>query len=158
MTTTIIIFLALSIVNVIGSTFRSLVTIKGNKYVASLANAIYFAFYNIVLIYTTMEFSLITKCLITFATNLIGVFIVKVIEEKSKKDKLWLVKMTCSETMSEKAKSILTANEISYSCYTIQNGNICFDCFCNTQKDTATVLNLAKVIKGKTFATENKLF
>lgn len=158
MTTTIIIFLALSIVNVIGSTFRSLVTIKGNKYVASLANAIYFAFYNIVLIYTTMEFSLVTKCLITFATNLIGVFIVKVIEEKSKKDKLWLVKMTCSETMSEKAKSILTANEISYSCYAIQNGNICFDCFCNTQKDTATVLNLAKVIKGKTFATENKLF
>lgn len=158
MTTTIIIFLALSIVNVIGSTFRSLVTIKGNKYVASLANAIYFAFYNIVLIYTTMEFSLITKCFITFVTNLIGVFIVKVIEEKSKKDKLWLVKMTCSETMSEKAKSILTANEISYSCYTIQNGNICFDCFCNTQKDTATVLNLAKVIKGKTFATENKLF
>lgn len=158
MTTTIIIFLALSIVNVIGSTFRSLVTIKGNKYVASLANALYFAFYNIVLIYTTMEFSLITKCIITFATNLIGVFIVKVIEEKGKREKLWLVKMTCTEKMSEKVKSILVENEISYSCYSIQNGNICFDCFCNTQKDTKVVTDLAKVVKGKTFATENKLY
>ena len=60
--------------------------------------------------------------------------------------------------MSEKVKSILFENGISYSCYSIQNGNFCFDCFFNTQKDTKVVTDLAKVVKGKTFATENKLY
>ena len=73
----ILIFIALSIVNVIFSTARSLLTINGGKWIASIMNASYFAFYNIVLIYTVADFPLWIKCIITFGANLIGVFIVK---------------------------------------------------------------------------------
>ena len=52
----IIIFSLLSLVNVVFATFKSLITIKGGKWAAALANAGYFAFYNIMLIFTVADF------------------------------------------------------------------------------------------------------
>ena len=68
----IIIFTILSLINVIGSTARSLITIKSNKNVAAAVSAAYYAFYNIVLVYTVADFELWIKCVITFGCNLVG--------------------------------------------------------------------------------------
>jgi uncharacterized protein YebE (UPF0316 family) len=84
----LIIFIALSIVNVIFSTIRSITTIKSGKTIASIISGGYFAFYNIMLIYTVADFPMWQKCLITFACNVIGVWVVKLVEEKMRKDKL----------------------------------------------------------------------
>lgn len=94
----LIIFTALSLANVIFSTVRSITTIKCGKLIASLISAGYFSFYNIMIIWTVADFPLWEKCAITFCCNLLGVFIVKLVEEKMKKDKLWIYQVTAKET------------------------------------------------------------
>ena len=62
----IIFFIGLSIINVIFSTIRSIATIKGGKWIASIMNAGYFGYYNIVMFYMVSDdFSLWIKALIT---------------------------------------------------------------------------------------------
>ena len=150
------IFIVLSIINVILNTIKSIVTVNGGKFSAALINAITFFVYTYVIIYTNCELPMLTKAIITGVINFIGVYIVKWIEEKARKDKLWLVKITIPSEDNQKVKNILKENDIPYSYYDIEKYYV-FDCYCNTQKDTLKVLEICKRFNGKSFATENKL-
>ena len=57
--TFLVTFIVLSIINVIFSTIRSITTIKSGKTVASLISGGYFAFYNIMLIWTVADFQML---------------------------------------------------------------------------------------------------
>ena len=152
----LIMFIVLSIVNVILQTVKSICTVKCGKGVASLVNAIAFGLYTVVIVYTNADFPLWEKVLITSIVNLVGVYIVKLIEEKMRKDKLWLVKITIPNEKSEKVFQELEKNNISYSKISLDKYNV-FDCYCNTQVETQIVTNICKANNGKMFASENKL-
>lgn len=152
----LILFSLLTVVNVIFSTIKSIVTIKSGKTVASLISAGYYGYYNVVLIYTVADFPLWQKVVVTFLANLIGVWLVKWGEEKVKKDRLWLVKITIPVNYSNIIKKELNNNNISFTYYDI-NKYFVFDCFCENQKDTKIVSMLCKKYQGKIFATENKI-
>lgn len=152
----LILFSFLTIINVVFSTIKSIVTIKSGKTVAALISAGYYGYYNIVLIYTVADFPLWQKVVVTFLANLIGVWIVKWGEEKARKDKLWLVKITIPVNYSDIIKKELNNNNISFTYYDI-NKYFVFDCFCENQKDTKIVSTLCKKYQGKIFATENKI-
>ena len=156
MTKLLLTFIILNIVNVILQTVKSLCTVKCGKVVASVVNAVAYGLYTIVIIYTVCDLPLATKALVVALCNLIGVFVVKLIEEKSRKDKLWLVKITIPNRNSEKAFQELEKNNISYSKISLDKYDV-FDCYCNTQIETQIVINICKVNNGKMFATENKL-
>lgn len=152
----LILFSFLTIINVVFSTIKSIVTIKSGKTVAALISAGYYGYYNIVLIYTVADFPLWQKVVVTFLANLIGVWIVKWGEEKARKDKLWLVKITIPVNYSNIIKKELNNNNISFTYYDI-NKYFVFDCFCENQKDTKIVSMLCKKYQGKIFAAENKI-
>lgn len=157
---TIIIFIILSILNVIGSTIRSLLTINSNKYVASLSSALYFAFYTIVIVYMVADFPLWIKCLITFICNLIGVFIVKLIEEKKKPVKLWKVEIALPE--SGKRCTIESYekwfNEQKISCNYSKIGQwYIFNCYCDTKQQVDYLIGVCRAENGKISAYENKI-
>ena len=57
----LITFIVLSIINVVFSTIRSITTIKSGKTVASFISGGYFAFYNVMLIYTVADFPMWEK-------------------------------------------------------------------------------------------------
>lgn len=152
----LILFSLLTVVNVIFSTIKSIVTIKSGKTVASLISAGYYGYYNVVLIYTVADFPLWQKVVVTFLANLIGVWLVKWGEEKARKDRLWLVKITIPVNYANVIKKELNNNNISFTYYDI-NKYFVFDCFCENQKDTKIVNELCKKYQGKIFATENKL-
>lgn len=152
----LILFSFLTIINVVFSTIKSIVTIKSGKTVAALISAGYYGYYNIVLIYTVADFPLWQKVIVTFLANLIGVWIVKWGEEKARKDKLWLVKITIPVNYSDIIKKELNNNNISFTYYDI-NKYFVFDCFCENQKDTKIVSTLCKKYQGKIFAAENKI-
>lgn len=152
----LILFSFLTIINVVFSTIKSIVTIKSGKTVAALISAGYYGYYNIVLIYTVADFPLWQKVVVTFLANLIGVWLVKWGEEKARKDKLWLVKITIPVNYSDIIKKELNNNNISFTYYDI-NKYFVFDCFCENQKDTKIVSTLCKKYQGKIFATENKI-
>ena len=152
----IIIFIVLSIINVIFSTIRSIVTIKGGKATASLISGGYFAFYNIMLLYTVADFPMWQKCVITFVCNVIGVWLVKFFEEKARKDKLWKIEMA----IPYGTNIPVLKNRIEWcgvSCNYIEVGKwVMFNCYCETQNQTSAMIELAKEFNGKISAYESK--
>lgn len=151
----LITFIILSIINVIFSTVRSIVTIKGNKVTASFISGGYFAFYNIMLLYTVADFPMWQKCIITFVCNVIGVFIVKFIEEKSRKDKLWKVEATIPRAEASRLINYLENSELSYN-YVYINKYYLFNFYCPTQKESASVKELLDKFHAKYFVSESK--
>ena len=151
----LITFIILSIINVIFSTVRSIVTIKGNKVTASFISGGYFAFYNIMLLYTVADFPMWQKCIITFVCNVIGVFIVKFIEEKSRKDKLWKVEATIPRAEASRLINYLENSELSYNYVDIYKYYL-FNFYCPTQRQSAEVKELLDNFHAKYFVSESK--
>lgn len=151
----LITFIILSIINVIFSTVRSIVTIKGNKVTASFISGGYFAFYNIMLLYTVADFPMWQKCIITFVCNVIGVFIVKFIEEKSRKDKLWKVEVTIPRAEASRLINYLENSELSYNYVDIYKYYL-FNFYCPTQRQSAEVKKLLDKFHAKYFVSESK--
>lgn len=153
----ILMFIVLSIINVIFSTIRTITTVKSGKFVASIISGGYFAFYNIMIIYTVMDFPLWEKCLITFVCNVIGVFVVKLVEQKMKKDKLWKVEVTIP-TKYYKAVDF-DLKEIPHSYIKISEKHTLFNFYCDTQADTKKVKDICNQYDAKYFASEcQKIF
>lgn len=150
------IFIVLSIVNVIFSTIKSIVTIKSDPWIASIVSALYYGYYNIVLIYTVADFPLWQKVVVTAGCNLVGVFIVKYAEVKARKDKLWLVKITVPANNFSALFEGIVNKDIPCTYYNLQKYYV-LDCYCEKQKDTAFVTTLCKKYHGKMFASENRL-
>ena len=152
----LIIFITLNVVNVIIQTVKSIATIKCGKIMAALVNAIAYGLYTVVVVYTVCDLPLWLKVVVVGVANLIGVYVVKWGEEKARKDKVWLVKTTIPTENAEQAKHFLEQAEISFTYYNLQKYFV-FDTFCDTQEETAKVLQICRTCGGKAFATENKL-
>ena len=152
----LITFIALNIVNVIIQTVKSIATVKCGKGVASIINAVAYGLYTIVTVYLLCELPLMWKALIVALCNLVGVYVVKFLEEKARKDKVWLVKMTIPTDHAEQAKYFLEQANIPFTYYDL-NKYFVFDTFCETQAETATATEICSTCCGKAFATENKL-
>lgn len=152
------VFTALSLLNVVGSTARSLIVINGNKWGASFASAMYYAFYNIVLIYTVMDFPLMQKVIITFICNLIGTYVVKFIEEKMRKDKLWKIEFTVLTKFQPLIINDLEMCGIPYKYYDLGESKHCeFDCYASTQEESIKIKNIIDTYNGKYFVSESKI-
>lgn len=153
----LILFIVLTIVNTIIQTVKSIATVKCGKTSAALINAFAYGLYTYVIIFTSAEgLSIHAKAIITALANLVGVFVVKLIEEKSRKDKLWLVKITIPTEYFEAVKNELTTADIPFTYYDL-NKYYVVDTYCEKQQQTTAVLDICKKYKGKAFATENKL-
>ena len=152
----LLIFIGLSMINVVFSTIRSILTIKGNKIVASLISGGYFAFYNIMLIYTVADFPMWQKCVITFGCNVIGVFIVKWAEEKARKEQLWKVEATISKEDFETNKEILSLLKVPHN-YIDINKYVILNFYCATCKQSEVVKNLLSEMNAKYFVSESKI-
>ena len=156
MTEFLLIFIGLSIVNVVFSTIRSIVTIKGGKWTAALMSGGYFAFYNIVMMWTVADFPMWQKCLITFVCNVIGVYLVKWGEEKSYKDKLWKIETSVLREEAPKIKAELDRKGIDNQ-YIDNIGKYAkFEILSETQAQSIEVRNILKPYKVKYFVSESK--
>ena len=150
----LIIFVVLNIFNVIIQTVKSIVTVKCGKVVASVVNAVAYGLYTIVTVYMLCELPLLWKAGIVAGCNLIGVFVVKWIEEKSRKDKLWKVEATVPTKYASEVHSnlkIIPHNYIEHvGNYTI------FNFYCSTQKQSAAVKEIINQYDAKYFVSESK--
>lgn len=153
----LIVFIALSIVNVVFSTIRSITTIKSGKLIASLISGGYFAFYNIMLVWTVMDYPMWAKCLITFICNVVGVWIVKYCEEKIRKDQLWVVSASIKKKIAERTKILLNEAEIPYNCVETTGDYMIFNMYCETQEQSLAVKEIIKKHHAKYFVTESKV-
>ena len=152
----LILFIILNAVNVVIQTIKSLLTIKGGKLVAASANAIAYGLYTVVVIYMVCELPLLWKVLIIGACNFIGVFVVKLIEEKIRKEKLWKIEVTIPSAEKENLlidceRMDLTFNYIDIHKYFI------FNFYCETKDESKAVKEMLTNYKAKYFVSESKI-
>lgn len=151
----LIIFIALNILNVIIQTIKSIATIKCGKGAAAIINAVAFGLYTIVTVYMMCELDLYLKAGIVAACNLVGVYVVKMCEEKARKDKLWKVEATVKDTAVYEE---LTESNISCNCFrTNRDGEYIINCYCPTQADSTVVKTILDKHNAKYFVSESKI-
>lgn len=152
----LIIFIVFNALNVIIQTVKSLATIKCGKTVAALVNAIAYGLYTYIVVLTVCDLPLWQKMLIVALCNFVGVFIVKWVEEKARKDKLWCIQATVLKEQTETLHLCLDAYCIPHNYVENVGKYALFYCYSDTQaksKDIKTILDDAK---AKYFVSESK--
>ena len=153
----LVLFIILSVVNVILQTFKSLATVKCGKVGAALVNATAYGLYTVVLVYTNADFPLWEKVLVTAVCNLVGVYIVKAIEEKARKDKLWKVETTVKSDDTFNVRLALRDAGLSYSVIsTNTKDRSVFNIYCPTKKESEKVKEILGNFDAKYFVSESK--
>lgn len=153
-----IVFFICSLINVMLSTLKTILTVKASKGVATIINAITYGFYAIV-VKQLASLDLITTVTVTILTNIIGVYVSMWLLEKTKKDCLWKISITTkNNTLVEKLEKFSISyvmNPVQYKKQTYYN----IDVFSENQKDSAIIENILKEYKVKYNITEiNKKF
>lgn len=116
-------FFILQLLNVIMSTVRSILTIKGTRLQAALVTAVYFSFYTVIVVFIVSDFTdnvilnWVIKISVVFITNFFGVFISFEITNRVRKDKMWEIVafFTLKEEMKDAASIFDEAKIPNYS-------------------------------------------
>lgn len=159
MTKLLIIFIALNILNVTLCTIEKICAVKCGKVVSALVSALTFGVYTIVLVYMSCDLNLFLKAGIVAGCNLIGVFTVKAVQEKIKKDKTWKIEITVNNSLKRiKMEYALQGAGLPFN--TIESrtsSHAIINVFCYTQKDSEKIKEiLANFNHKKYFVTETK--
>ena len=148
-------FVILNIINVIIQKVKSLATVKCGKTVASIVNAVAYGLYTVVVVYTVCDLPLWLKVVVVGVANLIGVYVVKLIEEKSRKDKLWKVECTVPQENAYYL-AIELKNQVPFNYIENVGKYAIFNIYCATQEQSATVKLILNEYNAKYFVTETK--
>ena len=150
----LILFAVATAINVILSTVKSILTIKAGKTIAALANAITYGFYTWVIILTNVDgISLWVKMGITAICNFVGVFIVKLIEEKARKDKLWKIEAT----FDKKYLDVIHKTVAIPHSYIDIGSHVIFNFYAENQRQSGIVKDVISQYNGKYFVSESKV-
>lgn len=152
---TILLFALCTAVNVILSTIKSILTVKGGKFSASFINAITYGFYSYVIVLTSADgMPIWLKMAITAVCNFVGVYFVKWIEEKARKDRLWKVELTVPTKYTNTIDFDL--HDVPHSYIELSDKHTLFNFYCATQKESAKVKAIANQYEAKYFVAESK--
>lgn len=150
------IFLLLTAFNVVFSTIKSIVTVKGSPATAAAINAGYYAYYNAVVLYTVADFPLWQKMAITFFCNLVGVYVVKLVEQKARKDRLWRVEMTVPFQHTNAIHNDYRLKDVPHNYIEGVGKYTIFNFYCATQKQSLAVKTVASEYEAKYFVAESR--
>ena len=152
----LILFIVMNVLNVIIQTVKSIATIKCGKTVAAAINALAYGLYTYILILTACDLPTLTKCLIVAGANFVGVWIVKFLEEKARKDKLWKVEATVPFENWETLDYNLTNHFIQHNYILLGEKYAVFNIYCPTQEDSKQAKCYLDRYNAKYFVSESK--
>lgn len=149
-------FIILNIVNVVLQTIKSIATIKCGKAVAALINAVAYGLYTVVVVYTVCDLDLWVKVAVVALANFVGVYVVKLIEEKARKDKLWKVEATIWQNYTESLHKDLDIANIPHNYIDNVGRYTLFNVYCETQTQSAKAKAILDMYSAKYFVSESK--
>ena len=152
----LIVFVVMNILNVVIQTIKSICTIKCGKVVAAIVNACAYGLYTYIVVLTMCDLPLLAKCLIVAGCNFVGVFVVKLIEEKARKDKLWKVEATVHAEMVAPLHNALRDCGIAHNYIEGVGQYTIFNIYCPTQADSIEVRKVLESKNAKYFVSESK--
>jgi uncharacterized protein YebE (UPF0316 family) len=152
----IILFVLATVINVTLSTIRSICTIKGGKWISAVTNALCYGFYPLIVMLTAKDtVTIVANMLITAIANFVCVWLIKYVEEKAKKDKMWKVEMAIPKGEETLVANMLDRKNIPHN-YVEVGKWVMFNCYCDKQSDTALCVSVARNLKGKISAYESQ--
>ena len=153
----IVIFAIATIVNVTLSTIRAICTIKGGKWISAITNAICYGFYPLIVMLTAKgTVDILINMGITAIANFVCVWIIKFVEEKARKDKLWKVEATVLRGWTNELHRSLVEAEIPHNYLENVGKYTLFNIFCEKQSDSAKAREILNRFEAKYFVTESK--
>ena len=148
----IIIFTVSSFINVMLNTIKTIIMYKNEKLSSSLANAVTYGFYTIVVVLMAGDMSLWLKVLITFVTNFFGVWWSMAILDKFKQDKLWEIVATTNRENLDEIRDYLSMHKISFN-YNITdnytNTKIVFRLYSENQQQSMVIKKILDKYNAK---------
>lgn len=151
----IVIFIVAQLINVVVSTFKSVLTIRGTKVTAAFINAIAYSI-NILIVYlVSREVGLLPSIIVTFSANLIGVYAGLTILEYLRRDEMWRISTTIKNELLEDYKEELKSENVKF----IQIGTSDFsviDIFSHTKEETSRIKPILRKYNVKYTAYSSK--
>ena len=150
----LVLFIVMNIINVVIQTVKSIATIKCGKVAAAIVNAVAYGLYTYIVVLTMCDLPLLAKCLIVAGANFVGVYVVKFIEEKARKDKLWKVEATIPAKYQDAVHFDL--KDIPHNYIEGVGNYTLFNFYCATQAESAKVRDIINQYEAKYFVSESK--
>ena len=155
--TGIILFALIQIVNVVLSTVRSILTVNGSKLTASLVSSISYTIGAVTTkLLTEQAFDVVI--IVTFFTNLFGVYLAKLILEKTKKEKIWTVSATLRTENKDEVESELRKRGVQFTLCPAYNDRFLINIFSYSRGESAIVKEIMNKNGTKFTITENFVF
>lgn len=152
----IILFATLQFINVIISTIKSVLTVNGSKITASLINAIAYTFY-VVVVKMLSDQSFTVVIIVTFTTNIIGVYIAKWLVDKFGKERLWVIIATIKEEYREDIEVLLRHEKIGYTLIRAEHERYLCHIFAYSKDETKLATSILNKYENVLYnITENK--
>lgn len=152
------VFIVLNIINVIIQTIKSIATVKCGAWVAASTNALAYGLYTIVVIYMNADgLGIIWKAIIIGLANLVGVYVVKLVEIKKRKDKLWKVESSVLRGYTNQVHADLVKENIPHNYLENVGKYTLFNVYCATQKESAKAKIILNKYDAKYFVSESKV-
>jgi hypothetical protein len=153
----LLVFVLLNVANVIIQTVKSIATIKCGAWAAAIINAVAYGLYTIVVVYMTADgLGLFWKAIIIGIANLVGVYVVKLVEAKKRKDKLWKVEATVLRGHTTALHCALVDAEVPHNYLENVGKYTLFNVYCETQADSARAKEVLDRFGAKYFVAESK--
>lgn len=149
----IIIFFILNLINVILGTMRSVLTVKSTPLVAVIINTLSYTFYSGI-VKMTGEQAMAVVLATTALTNIIGVWVAKVLLNKMRKDKLWRFTISVRyDDMGDFAKE-LNATNLPFG-WSMRGKWVTYDVYAETQNESLIIKELCRKYDAKVFVSES---
>lgn len=154
--TSIIIFTAVQLVNVFLSTIKSVLTVNGSKSTAAIINSVSYTIGAVITKMITQQ-SFEIAIVVTFISNIIGVYVAKFVLEVTKKEKLWLYFATMtSQGEQEQVEKELRYRNIQFTLLTAENNRYFITIFSYSKAESAFIRELLKQQHIKYSILENQ--
>lgn len=136
-------FIILQLINVVISTFKSILTIKGSKLTASAISAVSYTFGAVITkLITEQSFEVVI--LVTFFANFIGVFIAKWILEMREPVKLWVFQVTVKDKDLESIENELLNRNIKFTAMKALNDRNSISIYSYSKLESSIVREILK--------------
>ena len=145
----ILAFSVAQLINVVLSTLKSVITIKGGKGLAAVTNAVAYGF-NTIVIKVIADVDMWVAVVISIVSNLVGVYFALWLTEKMRKDQLWKITVTVPASNFEALTNSLKESGISYIAYeTTWEKYRVLDVFSKDKHESKVVKNLFNANNAK---------
>lgn len=134
----LLIFIGVQLLTTMLSTAKTILTVQASKSVAALINAISYTLGAIMMkLLTKQDMEVVIS--VTFFCNLVGVYIAKMIIDKTRKTRLWIINATVKNNLRDDVERKLRDRQIQYTLLEAKNNRDFFSIFSYSKGESSLI-------------------